>query len=69
MQTLNMHLKIGFQLTRTLSGSVDYSNGSEEFSAQLTLHSEVLSPEAFQCTPANMVEVHKDKKINKGEYF
>ncbi|NXY81202.1 REV3L polymerase, partial [Alcedo cyanopectus] len=51
----------------TLSGSVDYSNGSEEFSAELTLHSEVLSPEAFQCTPANMVEVHKDKKINKGE--
>ncbi|XP_074752271.1 DNA polymerase zeta catalytic subunit [Athene noctua] len=49
----------------TLSGSVDYSNGSEEFSAELTLHSEVLSPEAFQCTPANMVEVHKDKKMNK----
>ncbi|NXH09862.1 REV3L polymerase, partial [Bucco capensis] len=49
----------------TLSGSVDYSNGSEEFSAELTLHSEVLSPEAFQCTPANMVEVHKDKKVNK----
>ncbi|NWH77848.1 REV3L polymerase, partial [Piaya cayana] len=51
----------------TLSGSVDYSNGSEEFSAELTLHSEVLSPEAFQCTPANMVEVHKDKKMNNGE--
>eukprot|EP00076_Gallus_gallus_P019596 XP_015140065.1 DNA polymerase zeta catalytic subunit [Gallus gallus] len=49
----------------TLSGSVDYSNGSEEFSAELTLHSEVLSPETFQCTPANMVEVHEDKKINK----
>ncbi|XP_052534533.1 DNA polymerase zeta catalytic subunit [Tympanuchus pallidicinctus] len=49
----------------TLSGSVDYSNGSEEFSAELTLHSEVLSPETFQCTPANMVEVHEDKKVNK----
>ncbi|XP_050171813.1 DNA polymerase zeta catalytic subunit isoform X2 [Myiozetetes cayanensis] len=49
----------------TLSGSLDYSNGSEEFSAELTLHSEVLSPEAFQCTPANMVEVHDDKKMNK----
>ncbi|XP_025896491.1 DNA polymerase zeta catalytic subunit [Nothoprocta perdicaria] len=49
----------------TLSGSVDYSNGSEEFSAELTLHSEVLSPEAFPCTPANIVEVHKDKKMNK----
>jgi len=64
-----MHLKIGFQLTRTLSGSVDYSNGSEEVSAELTLHSEVLSPETFQCTPANMVEVDEDKKMNKGEYF
>ncbi|NWJ04997.1 REV3L polymerase, partial [Crypturellus undulatus] len=51
----------------TLSGSVDYSNGSEEFSAELTLHSEVVSPEAFPCTPANIVEVHKDKKMNKGE--
>lgn len=69
METLNMHLKIGFQLNRTLSGSVDYSNGSEEFSAELTLHSEVLSPEAFQCTPANMVEVHKDKTVKKGEFF
>ncbi|XP_062428626.1 DNA polymerase zeta catalytic subunit [Rhea pennata] len=48
----------------TLSGSVDYSNGSEKFSAELTLHSEVLSPEAFPCTPANIVEVHKDKKRN-----
>lgn len=48
---------------------MDYSNGSEEFSAELTLHSEVLSPETFQCTPANMVEVHEDKKMNKGEYF
>ncbi|NXA54879.1 REV3L polymerase, partial [Nothocercus julius] len=51
----------------TLSGSVDYSNGSEEFSAELTLHSEVVSPEDFPCTPANIVEVHKDKKMNKGE--
>ncbi|XP_015714084.1 DNA polymerase zeta catalytic subunit isoform X1 [Coturnix japonica] len=49
----------------TLSGSVDYSNGSEEFSAELTLHSEVLSPGTFPCTPANMVEVHEDKKMNK----
>uniref|UniRef100_A0A8C8SKD4 DNA polymerase zeta catalytic subunit n=1 Tax=Pelusios castaneus TaxID=367368 RepID=A0A8C8SKD4_9SAUR len=51
----------------TLSGSVDYSNGSEEFSAELTLHSEVLSPKAIPCSPANMVEVHKDKKLNTGE--
>ncbi|KAM4902870.1 DNA polymerase zeta catalytic subunit [Sylvia borin] len=50
----------------TLSGSLDYSNGSEEFSAELTLHSEVLSPEAFPCTPANTVEVHDDKQMSKG---
>uniref|UniRef100_A0A8C5JPK4 DNA polymerase zeta catalytic subunit n=1 Tax=Junco hyemalis TaxID=40217 RepID=A0A8C5JPK4_JUNHY len=51
----------------TLSGSLDYSNGSEEFSAELTLHSEVLSPEAFPCTPANTVEVHDDKQMGQGE--
>ncbi|XP_004673831.1 PREDICTED: DNA polymerase zeta catalytic subunit isoform X2 [Condylura cristata] len=51
----------------TLSGSVDYSDGSQEFSAELTLHSEVLSPEILQCTPANMVEVHKDTELNKGQ--
>ncbi|XP_054990548.1 DNA polymerase zeta catalytic subunit isoform X1 [Sorex araneus] len=51
---------------RTLSGSVDYSNGSQEFSAELTLRSEVLSPEILQCTPANMVEVHKDTELSKG---
>ncbi|XP_006157067.1 DNA polymerase zeta catalytic subunit isoform X3 [Tupaia chinensis] len=50
----------------TLSGSVDYSDGSQEFSAELTLHSQVLSPEVLQCTPANVVEVHKDKELNKG---
>ncbi|XP_014636650.1 PREDICTED: DNA polymerase zeta catalytic subunit isoform X1 [Ceratotherium simum simum] len=51
---------------RTLSGSVDYNNGSQEFSAELTLHSEVLSPEILQCTPANMIEVHKDTELSKG---
>ncbi|XP_057618635.1 DNA polymerase zeta catalytic subunit isoform X1 [Chionomys nivalis] len=51
---------------RTLSGSVDYSNGSQEFSAELTLHSEILSPEMLPCTPANMIEVHKDTDLNKG---
>ncbi|XP_045400148.1 DNA polymerase zeta catalytic subunit isoform X3 [Lemur catta] len=50
----------------TLSGSVDYSDGSQDFSAELTLHSEVLSPEMLQCTPANMIEVHKDTELNKG---
>lgn len=46
-----------------------YSDGSQEFSAELTLHSEVLSPEILQCTPANMVEVHKDTELSKGEVF
>ncbi|XP_021568529.1 DNA polymerase zeta catalytic subunit isoform X2 [Carlito syrichta] len=50
----------------TLSGSVDYSDGSQEFSAELTLHSEILTPEMLQCTPANMVEVHKDTELSKG---
>ncbi|XP_045700139.1 DNA polymerase zeta catalytic subunit isoform X2 [Phyllostomus hastatus] len=50
----------------TLSGSVDYNDGSQEFSAELTLHSEVLSPEILHCTPANMVEVHKDTELSKG---
>ncbi|XP_023368247.1 DNA polymerase zeta catalytic subunit [Otolemur garnettii] len=50
----------------TLSGSVDYSDGSQDFSAELTLHSEVLSPEVLQCTPANMIEVHKDTELSKG---
>lgn len=50
----------------TLSGSVDYSNGSQEFSAELTLHSEILSPEMLPCTPANMIEVHKDTDLSKG---
>ncbi|XP_021512883.1 DNA polymerase zeta catalytic subunit isoform X2 [Meriones unguiculatus] len=50
----------------TLSGSVDYSNGSQEFAAELTLHSEVLSPETLPCSPANMIEVHKDTGVSKG---
>ncbi|KAL1770212.1 DNA polymerase zeta catalytic subunit [Sigmodon hispidus] len=50
----------------TLSGSVDYSNGSQEFSAELTLHSEILSPEILPCTPANTVEVHQDTDWSKG---
>ncbi|XP_029398361.1 DNA polymerase zeta catalytic subunit isoform X4 [Mus pahari] len=51
---------------RTLSGSVDYSNGSQEFSAELTLHSEILSPEMLPCSPANMIEVHKDTDLSRG---
>lgn len=48
---------------------MDYSDGSQEFSAELTLRSEVLSPDIPQCTPANMVEVHKDTELSKGEVF
>ncbi|XP_004874677.1 DNA polymerase zeta catalytic subunit isoform X2 [Heterocephalus glaber] len=51
----------------TLSGSVDYSDGSQEFSAELTLHSDILSPEMLQCTPANMIEVHKDTELSKDD--
>nr|XP_045011163.1 DNA polymerase zeta catalytic subunit isoform X2 [Jaculus jaculus] len=50
----------------TLSGSVDYNSGSQEFSAELTLHSEILSPEMLHCTPANMIEVHKDTEQSRG---
>ncbi|KAK2505421.1 hypothetical protein MC885_016958 [Smutsia gigantea] len=50
----------------TLSGSVGYSDASQEFSAELTLYSEGLSSESLPCTPANMVEVHKDTELSKG---
>ena len=48
---------------------MDYSDGSQEFSAELTLHSEVLAHEILPCTPANMVEVHKDSELSKGKGF
>ncbi|XP_073076869.1 DNA polymerase zeta catalytic subunit isoform X1 [Manis javanica] len=51
---------------RTLSGSVGYSDASQGLSAELTLYSEALSPESLPCTPANMVEVHKDTELSKG---
>ncbi|XP_061479614.1 DNA polymerase zeta catalytic subunit [Rhineura floridana] len=54
-------------LSVTLSGSLDYSNGSQEFSDELTLHSELQSPQIIPCSPANMVEVHRDKELNKEE--
>ncbi|XP_069880851.1 DNA polymerase zeta catalytic subunit isoform X2 [Dipodomys merriami] len=49
----------------TLSESMDNSDGSQEFSAELTLHSDILTPEMLQCTPANMIEVHRDTELNK----
>ncbi|XP_015276270.1 PREDICTED: DNA polymerase zeta catalytic subunit-like [Gekko japonicus] len=54
-------------LSVTLSGSVNYGSGSPEFSAELTLHSEVESPTVVPCSPASMVEVHSDKELNKEE--
>nr|XP_033795711.1 DNA polymerase zeta catalytic subunit isoform X2 [Geotrypetes seraphini] len=42
-------------------------SGSEEFFAELTLHSEVLTPEAVPCTPANMLEMHKDWDPSRGK--
>uniref|UniRef100_A0A8D2JBW4 DNA polymerase zeta catalytic subunit n=1 Tax=Varanus komodoensis TaxID=61221 RepID=A0A8D2JBW4_VARKO len=50
-------------LPLTLSGSPDY--GSQEFSPELTLHSEVQFP-MFPCSPANMIEVHRDEEPSKG---
>nr|DBA26585.1 TPA: hypothetical protein GDO54_010826 [Pyxicephalus adspersus] len=45
----------------SLSNSMDYSSMSDEFSVELTLHSQLETAEAIPCTPANMVEVHRDQ--------
>ncbi|XP_069463876.1 DNA polymerase zeta catalytic subunit [Ambystoma mexicanum] len=50
----------------TLPGPLDYSSSLDEFSAELTLHSEGLSPEPVECSPANMIEVHIDQEPVKG---
>ncbi|XP_066463164.1 DNA polymerase zeta catalytic subunit [Eleutherodactylus coqui] len=44
----------------TLSNSMDSSSMSEDFSAELTLHSQLELSESVPCTPANLVEVHRD---------
>ncbi|XP_063773215.1 DNA polymerase zeta catalytic subunit isoform X2 [Pseudophryne corroboree] len=46
----------------TQSHSMDCSNMSDEFSAELTLHSQLSSQEDIHCTPANLVEVHRDQQ-------
>lgn len=56
-------LNIFLLLIRT-SGSMDSNNESQEFSAELTLHSEV--PKVISCSPANMIEVHGDKELHRG---
>ncbi|XP_073432100.1 DNA polymerase zeta catalytic subunit isoform X2 [Dendrobates tinctorius] len=44
----------------TLSHSVDSSSMSDDFSAELTLHSTLDLSASVPCTPANLVEVHRD---------
>ncbi|KAG2468740.1 REV3L polymerase, partial [Polypterus senegalus] len=39
--------------------SLDENEDTDIFPVDLTLHSDLLTPEALQCTPANLVEVHK----------
>nr|XP_020660991.1 DNA polymerase zeta catalytic subunit [Pogona vitticeps] len=55
-------------LSMTLSGSLDYSKESQEFSAELTLHPDLPSPKVVPCSPANMIEVHRDKERSPGEF-
>ncbi|KAM9316643.1 DNA polymerase zeta catalytic subunit [Gastrophryne carolinensis] len=45
----------------TLSNSMDLSSVSGDFSMDLTLHSQLEDAEAITCTPANVVEVHRDQ--------
>uniref|UniRef100_A0A670ZFA7 DNA polymerase zeta catalytic subunit n=1 Tax=Pseudonaja textilis TaxID=8673 RepID=A0A670ZFA7_PSETE len=40
------------------------NNESQEFSAELTLQSEI--PKVVSCSPANMIEVHSDKELHRG---
>ncbi|XP_044147686.1 DNA polymerase zeta catalytic subunit [Bufo gargarizans] len=44
----------------TLSHSMDSGSAAEDFSAELTLHSQLDLSESVPCTPANLVEVHRD---------
>ncbi|XP_075718396.1 DNA polymerase zeta catalytic subunit [Rhinoderma darwinii] len=44
----------------TLSHSMDSSGMSDDFSAELTLHSQLDLSGSIPCTPANLVEVHRD---------
>ncbi|XP_066555014.1 DNA polymerase zeta catalytic subunit [Amia ocellicauda] len=46
----------------SLSGSGDEADETDMFPVDLSLHSDILTPEALQCTPANLVEVHKDSQ-------
>ncbi|XP_061097381.1 DNA polymerase zeta catalytic subunit isoform X2 [Conger conger] len=48
------------EFSMTQSGSVGEGDESAMFPVELSLHPDVLTPEALHCTPANLVEVHKD---------
>ncbi|XP_058881813.1 DNA polymerase zeta catalytic subunit-like isoform X1 [Acipenser ruthenus] len=46
----------------SLSESVEDDEQSDMLPVELSLHSDLLTPEALQCPPANLVEVHKDSQ-------
>ncbi|XP_036405177.1 DNA polymerase zeta catalytic subunit [Megalops cyprinoides] len=48
------------EFSLTQSGTMGDGDDSELFPVELSLHPDVLTPEALHCTPANLVEVHKD---------
>ncbi|KAJ8355995.1 hypothetical protein SKAU_G00187890 [Synaphobranchus kaupii] len=52
------------EFSMTQSGSVGEGEESEMFPVELSLHPDVLTPEALHCTPANLVEVHKDTQTD-----
>ena len=55
-----------FCLLRTQASSMaDEDEDQEDFLADLTLHSDDLTPEGLPCTPANAVEVHRDSQPGK----
>ncbi|XP_041109581.1 DNA polymerase zeta catalytic subunit-like [Polyodon spathula] len=49
-------------LSVSLSDSKEDDEVSDMLPVELSLHSDLLTPEALQCTPANLVEVHKDSQ-------
>uniref|UniRef100_A0A8C7PMY2 DNA polymerase zeta catalytic subunit n=1 Tax=Oncorhynchus mykiss TaxID=8022 RepID=A0A8C7PMY2_ONCMY len=52
----------------TQSRSVDDAAEEQDPSpAELSLHPDVLTPELLQCTPANLVEAHRDTKRSRGK--
>ncbi|KAG9347443.1 hypothetical protein JZ751_005010 [Albula glossodonta] len=52
------------EFSMSQSGSVGEGDESEMFPVELSLHPDILTPEALHCTPANLVEVHKDTQTD-----